>query len=197
MIRDETLDHYLHRLASGRPTPGGGATGALAVAQGAGLTAMAARFSGAERTARACEDVLAVCLRVADADERGFGAVADAYAMPADTDDERTARSEAVQAALATAVRPPRQIVDAVEDLLGRVGEVLADANPNVLSDLGAALGCARGGLTAAVMTLLTDLAPLQDDGLTAQVRQEVSRADALTERIDATACRVRERIVG
>ena len=36
MIRDESIESYLGRLASGEPTPGGGATGALAVAEGAG-----------------------------------------------------------------------------------------------------------------------------------------------------------------
>ena len=41
MIRHESIEGYLQRLASGDPTPGGGATGALAVAEGAGLVSMA------------------------------------------------------------------------------------------------------------------------------------------------------------
>ena len=60
MIRDESIESYLGRLASGEPTPGGGATGALAVAEGAGLLAMAARFSAAEEDARASEGLLSL-----------------------------------------------------------------------------------------------------------------------------------------
>ena len=108
MIRDESIESYLGRLASGEPTPGGGATGALAVAEGAGLLAMAARFSAAEEDARASEGLIAACLGLADGDERGFGAVAEAFGLPRDTPEDRARRSAAIQAALAEAVRPPR-----------------------------------------------------------------------------------------
>lgn len=197
MIRHESIEHYLSRLASGEPTPGGGATGSLAVAQGAGLVAMAARFSDREDLATRCAGVVADCLAIADADERGFAAVADAFALPAEDDAQRARRSAAVQAALADAVRPPRAIVAAVEAVLDVAEDVLADANPHVLSDVGAGVGCARAGATAAVVTLLTDLAPLQDQALGAELRAEVERADRLTARADALADRVRAAVAG
>ena len=152
MIRDESIESYLGRLASGEPTPGGGATGALAVAEGAGLLAMAARFSAAEEDARASEGLIAACLGLADGDERGFGAVAE---------------------------------------------RVLDAANPNVLSDVGAALGCIRGGLTAAAVTLETNLGPLRDEGLEGILRTDVDRADRLVARADALLGRVRAAVAG
>lgn len=195
MIRHESIEDYLTRLASGEPTPGGGATGALAVAEGAGLLCMAARFSEREDLAVEGERVITTCLRLSDADERGFAAVADAYGLPWDTDEQQAERSRTIQEALAEAVRPPREIVDAVEAALDLAERVLADANPHVLSDVGTALGCARAGLTAAAVTLLTDLAPLKDEGLTHELRAEIDRADRLTERTDALLARVRESI--
>ena len=197
MIRDESIESYLGRLASGEPTPGGGATGALAVAEGAGLLAMAARFSAAEEDARASEGLIAACLGLADGDERGFGAVAEAFGLPRDTPEDRARRSAAIQAALAEAVQPPRGIVDAAERALDLAERVLDAANPNVLSDVGAALGCVRGGLTAAAVTLETNLGPLRDEGLEGIVRTDVDRADRLVARADALLGRVRAAVTG
>ena len=197
MIRDESIESYLGRLASGEPTPGGGATGALAVAEGAGLLAMAARFSAAEEDARASEGLIAACLGLADGDERGFGAVAEAFGLPRDTPETRSRRSAAIQAALAEAVRPPRGIVDAAARALDLAERVLDAANPNVLSDVGAALGCVRGGLTAAAVTLETNLGPLRDEGLEGIVRTDVDRADRLVARADALLGRVRAAVTG
>ncbi|MCV7665464.1 cyclodeaminase/cyclohydrolase family protein [Micrococcus sp. SL257] len=197
MIRDESIESYLGRLASGEPTPGGGATGALAVAEGAGLLAMAARFSAAEEDARASEGLIAACLGLADGDERGFGAVAEAFGLPRDTPEDRARRSAAIQAALAEAVQPPRGIVDAAERALDLAERVLDAANPNVLSDVGAALGCVRGGLTAAAVTLETNLGPLRDEGLEGVLRTDVDRADRLVARADALLGRVRAAVAG
>ena len=197
MIRDESIESYLGRLASGEPTPGGGATGALAVAEGAGLLAMAARFSAAEEDARASEVLIAACLGLADGDERGFGAVAEAFGLPRDTLEDRARRSAAIQAALAEAVQPPRGIVDVAERALDLAERVLDAANPNVLSDVGAALGCVRGGLTAAAVTLETNLGPLRDEGLEGVLRTDVDRADRLVARADALLGRVRAAVTG
>ncbi|MBU8762633.1 cyclodeaminase/cyclohydrolase family protein [Micrococcus luteus] len=197
MIRDESIESYLGRLASGEPTPGGGATGALAVAEGAGLLAMAARFSAAEEDARASEGLIAACLGLADGDERGFGAVAEAFGLPRDTLEDRARRSAAIQAALAEAVQPPRGIVDVAERALDLAERVLDAANPNVLSDVGAALGCVRGGLTAAAVTLETNLGPLRDEGLEGILRTDVDRADRLVARADALLGRVRAAVTG
>ncbi|WP_065573071.1 cyclodeaminase/cyclohydrolase family protein [Micrococcus luteus] len=197
MIRDESIESYLGRLASGEPTPGGGATGALAVAEGAGLLAMAARFSAAEEDARSSEGLIVACLGLADGDERGFGAVAEAFGLPRDTPEARSRRSAAIQAALAEAVRPPRGIVDAAERALDLAERVLDAANPNVLSDVGAALGCIRGGLTAAAVTLETNLGPLRDEGLEGVLRTDVDRADRLVARADALLGRVRASVTG
>lgn len=197
MIRHESIEGYLQRLASGDPTPGGGATGALAVAEGAGLVSMAARYSDRDDVSRRCGDLIRDCLAVADEDERGFGAVAEAFGLPRGSDQERADRSAAIQEALAEAVRPPEAIVDAVERLLREAEEVLEDGNPNTLSDVGTALGCARAGLTAAVVTLETNLAPLKDDERSGDLRERIGRAEELAGRVDALVGRVRELITG
>ena len=123
--------------------------------------------------------------------------MAEAFGLPRDTPEDRARRSAAIQAALAEAVQPPRGIVDVAERALDLAERVLDAANPNVLSDVGAALGCVRGGLTAAAVTLETNLGPLRDEGLEGVLRTDVDRADRLVARADALLGRVRAAVAG
>src|SRR5690606_37801020 len=99
-------------------------TGALALAQGAALLSMAARYSDREDLAQRCFDIVDVALRLSDADEAGFGAVAEAFQAPKDDPEERAERSRAVQQALKGAVQPPRKLVDTAELLLGNAEDI-------------------------------------------------------------------------
>jgi methenyltetrahydrofolate cyclohydrolase len=197
MIRHERIEDYLHRLASGEPTPGGGATGALMAAQGAALVAMAARFSERPDLASRCEDLVATALGLSDADESGFAAVADAFALPQDTEAERTERSRRIQQGIERAAEPPGALVTTVAGVVDAARELLRDCNPNVLSDVGAALGAARGALLAAVVTLETDLAPLKDPDAESRLRGDIDRAARLVQDVEALVSQVRRIIRG
>lgn len=178
MIRHETIEGYLTRLSSGHPTPGGGATGALQLAQAAGLLAMAARFSEDEELARRCTGLGTEALAESDADESGFAEVADAFQLPKDTEEQRSQRSGRIQEATVHAAEPPQHIVDTSGQLLAAAEKILAHANPNVFSDVGAALGAVRAGVTAAIVTLETNLGPLRDDHARQTLREDIDRAD-------------------
>ncbi|QCU77196.1 methenyltetrahydrofolate cyclohydrolase [Citricoccus sp. SGAir0253] len=197
MIRHERIEDYLNRLASGEPTPGGGATGALMTAQGAALVAMAARFSEREELAARCEELIASALGLSDADESGFAAVADAFALPKDTEDERAERSRRIQSAITRAAEPPRAIVTIGADVVQVARELLDKCNPNVLSDVGTALAGVRAGLVAAVVTLETDLAPVKDRDVEFRLAEDIARAARLVETLDTQVTRVRRMIRG
>ncbi|MDI3331609.1 MAG: cyclodeaminase/cyclohydrolase family protein [Micrococcus sp.] len=197
MIRHERIEDYLNRLASGEPTPGGGATGALMAAQGAGLVAMAARFSEREELAARCEQIAATALGLSDADESGFASVADAFALPQDTEAERAERSQQIQESIKRAAEPPGAIVTVAAGVVRVATELLQDCNQNVLSDVGAALGAERGALVAAVVTLETDLAPLKDPDAERRLRKDIDGAARLIEDVDALVTRVRRMIRG
>ncbi|MFC7403325.1 cyclodeaminase/cyclohydrolase family protein [Citricoccus sp. GCM10030269] len=195
MIRDETIEGYVNRLASGTPTPGGGATGALLLAQGVGLLAMAARFSGHEELANRAADLATRALEASDDDEKAFSHVAHAYGLPRDSEDERQERSRRIQEALRDAAVPPRALVGISADALDIADDVLVDCNANVLSDVGAGVGSVRGTLVAAALTLETDLIPLKDTEACARVERDIQEADRLIGRADELITRTRERI--
>ncbi|WP_313815294.1 cyclodeaminase/cyclohydrolase family protein [Citricoccus sp.] len=197
MIRDESIEGYVERLASGEPTPGGGATGALLLAQGVGLLAMAARFSDHEELAGRAATLASRALALSDDDEQAFARVSEAFGLPKETDSDRQERSHRIQEAIRAAAVPPRDLVETSGDALRIAEDVLADCNTNVLSDVAAGLGCVRGTLVAAAATLETDLAPLQDEDARTQVSTDIGEADRLAGRADDLIGHTRRRIRG
>ncbi|MEO9248746.1 cyclodeaminase/cyclohydrolase family protein [Citricoccus nitrophenolicus] len=195
MIRHETIQDYVERLASGKPTPGGGATGALLLAQGSGLLAMAARFSDHEDLARRAATLATHALSVSDDDEQAFAEVAEAFGLPQDTDAQERERSKRIQEQTAAAAGPPRALVAASREALDLAERVLEDCNSTVLSDVGAGTSAVRGTLMAAALTLETDLTPLKDDQARTRIRRDIEDAEALIQRADGIVNRVRERI--
>src|SRR6266481_2620226 len=100
-MRDDTIAAFLDQLAARVPAPGGGATAALHAAQAAALLAMVARYSDgprydAELMNRIVNEADALredALVLADADAAAFGAVAQAYRLPRETEQEQATRS--------------------------------------------------------------------------------------------------------
>ena len=92
-------------------------------------------------------------------------------------------------------MKPPQRMVECARDLAGVAESVLADANANVLSDVGAALGAVRAGLTAAVVTLETNLGHLKGEGVRSAVEQDVRAAEEQIDRVDGLIDRVRRLI--
>ncbi|KAA9393679.1 cyclodeaminase/cyclohydrolase family protein [Kocuria coralli] len=197
MIRHATIEQYVEQLASGEPTPGGGATAAIEVAHGAGLVAMAARFSDQEDLAGQCGALASRALGLSDDDEQAFAQVAEAYDLPREDERQRRERSNRIQQALRAATAPPKEIAEAAAQVVDLAGKVLAGCNPNVLSDVGAGLGAVRGAVVAAVLTLETDLAPLHDEGVRAGIHENLQAAEDLIARSDDLIREVRGRIRG
>lgn len=203
MIRAERIEDYVNRLASGEPTPGGGATAAVQLAQAAGLLSMAANFSSgdggtgrrAERHGAAARKLIPQALALADDDEQAFGQAAAAYKLPADTEADASRRSREVQHGLRQAATPPLGLVELGGTLLGLARELEQEANPNVLSDIAAAAASIRSAAGTAAATLETNAAHLADEAAVRRLQDAVVGADELAAGCDALSARLRARI--
>lgn len=203
-IGSENIRAYVERMASGAPAPGGGAAGALQAALGAALLAMSARYStgsehtaAAERTAARAEELIPAALRLADADAGAFGALAEAFALPRDSDEQRAVRSRAVQEATVGAAGPPRDLIGVGAEVVALARELSGWCNPNVLSDVAAAAEAARAAVATALVTLEINLRPLKDPAVVQRLREEVGRGERAVEDAAELARRVRERVRG
>ncbi|MFD1211319.1 cyclodeaminase/cyclohydrolase family protein [Arthrobacter sp. GCM10027362] len=192
MIAEETIAGFLDRLASGRATPGGGAAAALQAAQAAALLSMAANFTtgprfaeherAARRLAEKARDLIPQALALADDDEQAFDRVAEAYKLPQESEVERSARGGAVQDALREAVRPPKKLIFLTKTILS-IGEELAGfANPDVRSDIAAALEAARSAAAGARATLAADRTGITDGGIAETLQGPASDAAEVIE---------------
>ena len=141
-----TVDGFLGVLGSDAPTPGGGAAGAIAGATGAALIAMVGRLTvgkpGFEdvdqrmRTLVERADAARVAfLDLADRDAHAFDGVMVAFKMPKGTDDEKAARSAAIQAGYEQAASVPLEIAQAAVDLMPLAEDATAVGNPQAASD--------------------------------------------------------------
>jgi formiminotetrahydrofolate cyclodeaminase len=147
----ETLDAYLERLASRDPVPGGGSAAALTGALAAALVAMVGRILAAPIDGLVTRaDELRVQLNEARGrDERAYGAVVAAQALPKRDDDERAVRRAALDAALKGAAEAPLHTAQLAVEVLNLVAELLKVEMGALASDVGCAAEFAHAAITA------------------------------------------------
>jgi formiminotetrahydrofolate cyclodeaminase len=202
-MRDETIASFITRLAARSAAPGGGATGALHAAQAAALLAMVARFSDGPRNdaevvgrVRAAADGLAdEALGLAEADEAAFGKVVLAYELPKDTGEQKVARSAAIADAMAGASGPPAHLMSAAQRLAGLAEDLLAVANRNVISDIGAAAAAISAAAATARVNIEANLGGVKDAALAAELAATAQLADGVSDRAGRLIEAIRQEI--
>jgi methenyltetrahydrofolate cyclohydrolase len=169
-----TVAAFLDALAAKESTPGGGGAAALSGAQAAALLSMVVQFTlGNKKFAQVeseMQDYLAQtealrqeCLALADADVVAFKAVAACYSMPRTTDEEKAARTQAMQSALKGATETPFIIAERCLDILSLAEPIGQMGNPNVVSDAATALYLADAALRSALVNVNINLKFIKD----------------------------------
>ena len=170
-----TIANFLDALAAKQPTPGGGGAAALTGSQAAALLCMVANFTlGTKKYADVHEEMRGYLaqaealrlklLALADEDVAAFNGVSACYAMPKESDSEKTARTEALQAALKEAARVPFVAAEAALEVMKLVSPVAAKGNPNVVSDAAVALYLAEAALRASIVNVNINLKFIKDE---------------------------------
>jgi methenyltetrahydrofolate cyclohydrolase len=202
-MRDQTIGAFLGQLAARVPAPGGGATAALHAAQAAALLAMVARYSdGAKydaelmgRIVTDADELRDDALILAGADADAFGAVADAYKLPRETTEQRTARSAAIAEALAGAARPPADVIRVALLLTSLAEELLPAGNRSVITDVAAAAEAARAAAVTARINIEVNLRGIKDQAVRDELAAMAAATDEITERADRIVAAVRGEI--
>jgi formiminotetrahydrofolate cyclodeaminase len=204
-MRDESIAEFLGQLAARVPAPGGGAAAALHAAQAAALLAMVARYSdGARydaslmnRVVTEADDLRDQALALAEADAAAFGAVAQAYRLPKDTDAATTARSAAIAEAVAGAAQPPADVIRLSLLLVSLAEELLPTGNRNVITDVAAAAEAARAAAVTARVNVEVNLRGISDPVRAQEFAATAAVVDAVVERADRVVAAVRSEVAG
>lgn len=172
---ERAIGDWLAALASDAPTPGGGAVAGLAGAAGAALLAMTGRLTvgrpeHADLEARmqdliaAAEAARARFLALADDDAHAFEEVIEAFGMPKGTDDERAARSAAIQRGYASAATVPLDVARAAVDLMPLAEDATALGNPQAASDGYCGAIALYAAARCAIANVLINASSLKDE---------------------------------
>ena len=192
---------FLDDLASAAPTPGGGSASAYTGALAAGLVAMVARLTVGKRKYKAveeqmwalieqAEDLRAALTDAVEEDAIAFDAVMAAFKLPKSTDEEKTARTQAIQAATLRATEVPLDTAAKSVQVMELALQAAAQGNTNAITDAGTAAAFARAALTGAGLNVRINLASLDAKAtvrkLTKQLKALEKNAAKLEKQIQA-----------
>jgi methenyltetrahydrofolate cyclohydrolase len=206
-LRDETIGGFLTKLAARAPVPGGGATAALHAAQAAALLGMTARYSDGPRYAEHAATIGMIVseadrLREASAelialDGEAFGAVAEAYRLPKDTDEQRATRSAAIAAAMITASSPPAELIGIGTRLLELAEQLRPIVNRTVVGDVAAAVEAIRASVATCRVNVVANLTGITDPAARARLTAAADAVDELEERAGRLTIAIRAGFAG
>ena len=187
-----TVAELLDALASPDPTPGGGTASAIAGAMGAALLIMVSGLAKSktnsddekaalEAARHALGPLRTELMRLADADSEAFDQVMAAYRLPKVTDEDKAARTSAIQTALRQATVVPLETLRACAAAMPLAAQVAEAGNRSAASDVGVAVGLLEAAAAGADANVRINLDGLKDEGFNANVSSETSRLAAET----------------
>lgn len=186
MYFEGQFKQYMDDLAGKKPAPGGGSAAAAAGALGVSLLSMVANFTvgkdkykdveaEVQEILSSAEKLRLELQRLIDEDVVAYKEVSAAYKMPKESEKEKTARSEAIQAALKQAMSAPLAICRNLYEAIGLCGPLLEKGNVNLVSDVGVAAELIAGGFASAVLNVEINLSGIKDPDMVSKIRDELS----------------------
>ena len=176
------VNEFTDLVASDAPAPGGGSVAALYGAIGAALAAMVAgltqgRKKYAEYAEHAAEvqkkavDLQERLLDVMDRDTDAFIVVSDAFGMPKETEDEKAARSAAIQEGLKGCTRTPLEMMELCDETVTLAASLIGRFNDTSASDLGVSFLSLTAGIQGAWLNVLINISSIKDEAFSKEAR--------------------------
>jgi len=201
----QSVTDLLAAFRSAEPTPGGGSAAALAGAMGASLVAMvaglpkskAATEEDAQRLRAAGERCTALARELetlVDADSAAYDLVMAAYKRPKATDEDKAARSAAIQAALRDAIAAPLAVMRACAAAAEQAVVVAGLGNPSAASDVAVGVELLNAALRGAKLNVEINLGSLKDADYVAKARSDVTEFERAIAHESAATRRTNER---
>ena len=204
-LADLTVNGFVEELASDSPAPGGGSAAALEGALGAALTAMVCTLTTVGKsketyadyqefvieTRAKASDLQARFVDVMDRDTEAFNVVSAAFGMPKATDEEKAARSAAIQKGLEGCTATPFEMMELATATLELADSMLGKTNDSAASDLGVSALSLRAAIQGAWLNVLINIGSLKNKELAADYRAKgeamLARALPLADKIYET----------
>jgi len=192
---DLSVRDFIDELSMDSPAPGGGSVSALCGALASGLISMVANLTygkkGYERfnyrmneIAGQTQELKDELLRLIDLDTAAFNRVMACYRMPKKSDDEKYARSIAIEEAMKQATLVPLEVMKTTQKTIHLMDFVVKHGNVNSISDAGVGALCAETAVKGAAMNVRINLISVTDEAFRSTIKSEVDDIEKETARI-------------
>ncbi len=181
---EKNIQAFLKVMDPDDHATGGGTASAIAGAMAAGLAAMVARLSIGKEGMEPAEfydqinaELIGLSQQLFDGarlDSEAFEAVQQAFRLPKSTDEEKTSRRQAIQAAWQIATDIPLTNAVRCARVLQRARELQGRSNVNAASDLQCALYLARAGGLGCLENVAINLPMLRDELLQEKLSRQM-----------------------
>lgn len=202
------LREFCNETLSDSPAPGGGSVAALMGALGVSLGGMVANLSAGKRgwedklsyfsdwavKAQQLKDEL---LFLVDEDTAAFNKVMDAFALPKESAEEKSARSAVIQSANKYAAEIPLRVMETAFKSYQLLADMAQKGNPASISDVGVGLLALHACIDGAAMNVRINLAGLKDETVRSALQETVQRISAESEAEFRKAIQIVESKIG
>lgn len=189
MLTDLTVKDFLNKLAGSDPVPGGGSVAALNGALASALAAMVANLTLGKKKYEEVQDLMQAIADEAEAlmtdfvadvdrDSEAYDRVFACFKMPKETDEQKAARSVAIQEATRHAAQVPMDVARRACALMPRMTEVALKGNANAVTDACVAMMSARNAVLAALLNVRINLTSLKDKALAEAMQAEANELE-------------------
>ena len=180
LVEQRVID-FVAATASKEPTPGGGAIAALTAATGAALAEMVANLTfgkkGYEAVQPEMEELQAKAeairermLELSQADADVFNIFMNALGLPKNTDEEKAARTAAIQQAYKDAAMVPFEIGELANQIFDLAELASRKGNQNLITDGIIAAINARAAVKSAFLNVRINLSGIKDESFVAEL---------------------------
>ena len=188
-MKNMTIQEFAMQTASNEPVPGGGSISALAGALAAALTEMVAgltigkkKYAEVEEEMKeAVEPMKAVCAQLLDdikRDSESFDQYMQALTLPKETEEEKAARTEAMQNGLKAAVEVPLSVAKAACGILPYAETMVVKGNKTAVTDALVATMMARTAVLGAGFNVKINLESIKDQEYVDRIGKEVAELE-------------------
>ena len=192
LVEQRVID-FVAATASKEPTPGGGAIAALTGATGAALAEMVANLTFGKKGYEAVQTEMEVLqakaeeirnrmLELSQADADVFNIFMNALGLPKNTDEEKAARTAAIQQAYKDAAMVPFEIGELANQIFDLAELASRKGNQNLITDGIIAAINARAAVKSAFLNVRINLSGIKDESFVAEL---ISKMYAIEKDLD------------
>lgn len=197
MLSNMKIKEFLAATSSDAPVPGGGSVAALSAAIASSLAEMVANLTiGKKGYDEVQDEMKAISEKMSaytpkfvdfiDKDAASFDEAMKAFKLPKETDEEKKARSEAIQSGMKLAANVPLETAQSAMEILGMIEAVVERGNSNAVTDGAVAAMMTRTAVLSALYNVKINLGSIKDAEYVEKTAAEVARIEKEVVEIEA-----------